>query len=85
MVPELEAGEELREHSAFPGASFASGRLRDGVEVDVAFSRQNGAVVVCGGPWYLNAIADLITSLVLWEAFCCILAQKSVAFLSFVA
>lgn len=38
-----------------------------------------------GGLWYLRAIADLITGLVLWEAFCSILAQKSAAFLSFVA
>lgn len=40
-------------------------------------------VVACGT--YLHAIADLITGLVLWEAFCSILAQKSAAFLSFVA
>lgn len=40
----------------------------------------------CGvqGLQCLKAIADLITSLVLREAFCCILAQKSVVFLSFV-
>lgn len=58
--------------------------LRDGGEIRAAFGRQSGAVA-CSGLWYLNAIADLITSLILWEAFCRILAQKSVAFFSFVA
>lgn len=49
MVTELEADEELREHSAFFGAFFESEMLRDGGEVSAAFSRQNRAVV-CGSP-----------------------------------
>lgn len=49
MVTELEADEELRERSAFFGASFESEMLRGGGEVSAAFSRQNRAVV-CGSP-----------------------------------
>lgn len=67
MGTELEADEESRESSAFFRASLEM--LRGGGEVSAASSRQNGAVVVCGGLWYLNAIADLITSLALGKLF----------------